>query len=153
ASALVLALVVGILGTSWGLVRAELARQDAVKAQKAEELRAEGERQAKDDTQAVLAFVESKGVAAARPLGVEGGLGPDGTRREAVESALPFVEKSFPNQPLVEARLRLTLGTSFSYLGDAKTAADQFEAARALFARQLGPDDPYTLWAMNDLAA
>jgi eukaryotic-like serine/threonine-protein kinase len=153
ASLLVLALVVGMLGTTWGLVHADKARQDAVNAQQAEELRAEGERQAKDEAQAVLAFVENRVFAAARPQGIDGGLGADVTLRKAVESAVQFVEKSFPNQPLIEARLRLTLGTSFSHLGDARTAAEQFETARLLFARHLGADHPSTLWAMNDLAA
>ncbi len=139
--------------------RAVRAEEDAVRAQKAEEVRAAAEQQARREAQArqaeinaVLTFVVNKVFAAARPIGVEGGLGHDVTLREAVESAVPYVEMSFRDQPLVEARLRLTLGVSFTYLGDAKRAAEQFEAARALFARHLGPDDSYTIWAMNDLA-
>jgi serine/threonine protein kinase/Tfp pilus assembly protein PilF len=44
ASLVLLALVAGIIGTSWGLVRADKAREDAVAAQLAEAKRAEGER-------------------------------------------------------------------------------------------------------------
>jgi hypothetical protein len=47
-----LALVAGIVGTSWGLVRAEQARAAADAAQRAEAARAEGERQAREEAQA-----------------------------------------------------------------------------------------------------
>jgi tetratricopeptide (TPR) repeat protein len=69
-----------------------------------------------------------------------------------MEAALPYVAKSFTDQPLIEARLRMTLGKSFWYLGDAKTALEQAEAARALYTRHLGPDHPDTLQSMHCLA-
>src|SRR5262249_169372 len=47
AALVVSALLVGVIGTTWGLVRAETARQDAVKAKQAESKRADGEREAK----------------------------------------------------------------------------------------------------------
>ena len=47
----------------------------------------------------------------------------------------------------------MTLGTSFSYLGDAKIAVEQFEAARALFTQHRGPDHPDTLMSMQNLAS
>jgi len=50
-SLLLLALVGGIIGTTWGLVCAEKARRDAVAAQLAEAERAEGERRARDEAQ------------------------------------------------------------------------------------------------------
>jgi tetratricopeptide (TPR) repeat protein len=50
-----LALVAGIIGTTWGLVRADKARRDAVAAQLAEANRAAGERRAKDEAQRTLA--------------------------------------------------------------------------------------------------
>jgi hypothetical protein len=61
----------------------------------------------------VLGFVEDKVFAAARPEGQEGGLGSDVTLSEALKSALPSVEKSFANQPTVQARIRNSLGKSF----------------------------------------
>jgi eukaryotic-like serine/threonine-protein kinase len=161
-----LALLGGIIGTTWGLLRAEHARR-------AEAERAEGERQAKQqafaaanaekaaketaearkaETQAVLKFVEDKVLAAARPKDQDGGLGRDVQLRAAIEAALPFVESSFKQQPLIEARLRLTLGTSFDYLGEAKRAAEQFQAARTLFSKHLGPDEPLTFQSMTGLA-
>jgi len=167
ASGLLLLLIAGIIGTTWGLVRAERARQ-------AEAERAEGERQAKQEalasaeaekkakqtaqareseTAAVLDFVESKVFAAARPEGQEGGLGHDVTLRRAVDAALPFVEKGFPTQPHIEARLRMTLGTSFLHLGEAAKAKEQFQKARTLRSQHLGPHHTDTLSSMNNLAA
>ena len=52
----------------------------------------------------------------------------------------------------IQARLRLSLGTSFLYLGKAQIAAEQFQAACALCAKHRGPDHPDTLASMNNLA-
>jgi serine/threonine protein kinase/tetratricopeptide (TPR) repeat protein len=112
--------------------------------------KAANEREA--ETKAVLEFVENRVFAAARPEGYPGGLGRDVTLRRAVEAALPFVAKGFTDQPLIEARLRRTLGTSFSYLGNPVAAAGQYQAARVLYARHRGPDDPDTLASMGNLA-
>ena len=166
-SLVMLALVGGIVGTTIGLVRAKRASQ-------AEAERAEGERQARQDalaaavaekeaketaeareaeTRAVLDFVEKEIFAAARPEGQGGGLGHDVTLRKAVEAALPFVGKSFTNQPLVEARVRYTLGISFKYLGEWSTAADQFQRARTILTRHLGPNHRAALMSMDELAS
>ena len=142
-SLLLLALVIGLLGTTWGLLRAEQARQS-------EAQRAEGERRANQqaqaaqeaermretaqtrdaETRAVLDFVENNVFAAARPADQDGGLGHDVTLRQAIQTALPLVARSFTDQPLIEARLRMTLAMSFSYLGEVQAAAEQDEIAR-----------------------
>ena len=41
----------------------------------------------------------------------------------------------------------MTLGTSFWYLGDAATAEQQYQIARARYTARLGPDHPDTLGA------
>ena len=96
-------------------------------------IRTKGERDrgARPETQAVLDFVQNKVFAAAGPKGKEGGLGREVTLRGAVEAALPFVENSFANEPLIEARLRMTLGRSFSVSRGAQERAEQFQKARA----------------------
>ncbi len=114
-----------------------------------------GEKTANEEaavTRASLGFVEDKVFAAARPRGPKGGLGAGVTIRRAVEAALPFVEQSFQQQPLIEARLRMTLGISFWHLGEDKIAAAQFQAARRIYAAHRGADHPDTLWSMRDLA-
>jgi hypothetical protein len=69
----------------------------------------------------VLDFVENKVFAAARPKDQAGGQGYDVKLADAVKAALPFVDKSFPNEPLIEARLRLTMAASFRDLGEPGT--------------------------------
>jgi serine/threonine protein kinase len=177
---LFLLLIAGIIGTSWGMVRTERALREALQARAAEAEQRElaevnerkaqaneqkalaaaaAEKQAKEtavareaETQAVLEFVENKVFAAALPEELEGGLGRDVTLRRAVEAALPFVDQGFQKQPLIEARLRNSLGFSFWRLGDAKTAADQFQKARTIYASQLGADHPDTLRSLHLLA-
>ena len=74
------------------------------------------------------------------------------TLRKALEATLPQVETSFQSQPLVEASVRMTLGDSFLYLGDAATAKQQYQIARARFTDRLGADHHDTLMSMNNLA-
>jgi serine/threonine protein kinase len=143
------------------------AKDDAVRAAAAEKnakndavVAANAAKQARNEalvreaeTKAVLGFVESRVFAAARPQGQEGGLGRDVTMRKAIGAALKYVNQGFSAQPLIEARLRLTLAKSFFYLGDAKTSTEQEEAALAIYTRLRGPDDPDTLLAMNALGS
>ncbi len=166
ASIVLLVLCAGIVGTGWGLVRAERAlqreaqRADGERQAKKEALAAtEAERKAKEtavareaETQAVLDFVENKVFAAARPEGQDGGLGQDVMLRRAIEAALPFVDQGLTNQPLTEARLRMTVGWSFWCLGDAKIAVEQFQAARLLYTQHRGTNHPDTLKSMYNLA-
>jgi tetratricopeptide (TPR) repeat protein len=174
AAAMTALLLAGTAVSTWQAVRATRAETAATAAATAEGkakgeavIAAVAERQAKEDavareaeakareaeTKAVLAFVENRIIAAARPGRQEGGLGREVTLRKAIEAALPSVVQSFPNQPLIEARLRQTLGKSFYYLNDPKTALEQAVAARALYSRHRGPDDPDTLTSMNLQAA
>jgi len=160
AAALVaVALLTGTAVSSWEALRATFAEKkalgaaDAEKKAKEDALSREAEAKAREaETKAVLGFVEDRIIAAARPEGDTGGLGRDVTLRKAIESALPSVHESFPNAPLIEARLRGTLARSFYLLGDARTAVEQETAAQALLVQYRGPDDPDTLRSMNNLA-
>ena len=166
AAIVAVALVVGAAVATWQAVRARTAETAALNALKEKEhARADEARQRiiaasneqtalarEAETKAALDFVENKVFAAARPEGVDGGLGYSVSLRKAVEAALPFVASSFKNQPLIEARLRMTLGKSFEDLGEAKIASQQFEAARAIYTKHRGPEHPDTLAAMHGLA-
>jgi tetratricopeptide (TPR) repeat protein len=141
------------------MFRAEAARDDAEAARQAEAERAKGEQQAKQEaldrqaeTQAVLDFVENKVFAAARPKDQEGGLGYDVKLADAVKAALPFIDKSFVDKPLIEGRLRMTIGRSFLFLGDPKTAMEQYKSAREIFTEHRGRDHRDTLKSMIGLA-
>jgi tetratricopeptide (TPR) repeat protein len=112
-------------------------------------------RQAERDrvTAATVKFLEERVFAAARPEGKDGGLGRDVTLRDALTASLPALATDFADQPLVEARLRMTLGTSFLCLGEPDTAAAQFESARRPHTDHRGLDHPDTLACTDKLAA
>jgi serine/threonine protein kinase/tetratricopeptide (TPR) repeat protein len=152
AAAMVAALLVGAAVAVWQAVEATRAKRDALAAAGAEKEAKELAQVREAETRAVLEFVERRVLAAARPEGQEGGLGREATLEQAVKAVLPFVERSFKEQPLIEARLRMTLGQSFWYLGEAGRAAEQCRTARALYSRNLGPYHPDTLRSMHDLA-
>ncbi|MFO0892488.1 MAG: tetratricopeptide repeat protein [Isosphaeraceae bacterium] len=148
------ALLLGTAVATWQAVRARRAEKAALDAGNAALASAASEKAAKEtaqareaETRAVLDFVEGRVFAAARPEGQEGGLGYDVKLADAVRAALPFVESGFKDQPLVEARLRMTMGLSFRYLGEYETAMGQYERACALLEEHLGPGHPDTLRA------
>ncbi|MBX9622306.1 MAG: serine/threonine-protein kinase [Gemmataceae bacterium] len=125
--------------------------QVEVERTKADAARVEAEGKAAE-ANAVVSFFADTVFAAARPKGQDGGLGRDVTLRDAITAALPALATGFKDQPLVEARLRWTLGGTFGYLGQPAEAVEQCERARALFTRHRGPDHPGTLTSMNNLA-
>jgi serine/threonine protein kinase/Flp pilus assembly protein TadD len=127
-----------------------LVAESAERDRAEEKTRLAEEREA--ETRAVLDFVEKRIFAAARPKGYEGGLGRTVALRQAVEAAFPFVENGFRNQPLIEARLRMTLGSAFLDLGDPQTAATQCERAVSIFTEQQGRQHRDTLSSMTGLA-
>lgn len=140
-------------------VEAVAARQAEAEQRRAAEVarhaEAEQKREAvtkRDEANAVIKFLEEKVFAAAGPKGQAGGLGKDVTLRTAIAASLPALATGFAAQPVVEARLRLTLGATFHYLGDAKAATGQFEQVRAICSDRLGPDHPDALWVMHNLA-
>jgi serine/threonine protein kinase len=167
------ALVAGAALATWQAVRATRAEDQALQAAKAARTSAEAEKKAKDEavaagraekkakeealareseTRSVLDFVQTCILAAPRPKGFTGGLGKSVTLREALQSSLRFLKSAFPNQPLIEARLRLSIGESFWHLKDLPTAIEQEEAARALYTRYAGPENFRTLSSMAVLA-
>jgi eukaryotic-like serine/threonine-protein kinase len=180
AAAIALLLVAGVAVSAWQAVRATRAEQaeaeraegerraklDAqaneklagdrlvqVEAERNKANAAKIEAQAKEaEANAVVKFFEEQVFAAARPKWQDGGLGAGVTLRDAVVASLPALRQGFAAQPLVEARLRLTLSITFYYLAEHELARDQEERARALFTRHRGPDHPDTLRSMNNLA-
>src|SRR5262249_31471953 len=153
AAAVAAALLAGTAVATWQAVRATRAEAAAHTAAAAE-TRAKVDAEAREaETKAVLQFVEKHVItAAARPARQARGLSFAVTLHETLKAALPFVATSFRNEPLIEARMPLLLGAASASLGESGTAAEQFEAARALYARHRGPDHPDTLACMINLA-
>lgn len=165
-AAVLLALLAGVAGTTWGMVSAQKARaeesilrriaeQNESKAKAAVVAEQEATATARDseaETKAVLEFVESKVFASARPKGQEGGLGPEVTLRKAIDASVPFVENSFLEKPLIEAQLRMTLGRSYSLMGEWNKAAEQYQKARMIYTKQYGPNHLLTVKSISNLA-
>jgi eukaryotic-like serine/threonine-protein kinase len=152
ASLLVLVLVAGIAFALWHNRQLDRKNRELLAANEAERRAKQDAQRREAETKAVLDFVENKILAAARPEGQAGGLGREVTLRRALEAALSFVDQSFPDQPLIEARLRNTLAVSFANLGEANIATDQVETARTIYLKHLGPDHPSTLASTLNLA-
>jgi serine/threonine protein kinase/tetratricopeptide (TPR) repeat protein len=145
------ALSAGTAVAVWQAVVATQAKQVALDSAAAEK-KAKIEVEAKEaEARAVISFLEDRVLAAARPEGEYGGLGHDVSLRRAIEAAAPFVQEGFKDQPLIEARLRMSLGHSFSSLGEPKKGGDQFAAAREIYAKLLGPDHETTLLSASAL--
>jgi eukaryotic-like serine/threonine-protein kinase len=151
ASLLVLALVAGIAFALWHNWQLDRKNRQLLAANEAERRAKQDAQKREVETKAVLAFVENKILSAARPEGQAGGLGHDVTLRSAIEAALSSVDKSFPDQPLIEARLRMTLAVTFANLGDLKRLTDQTQRAHTILSKLLGPDHPDTLVSTHAL--
>jgi serine/threonine protein kinase len=143
ALAVTVVLLLGLAGTTAGLLHANAARRN----EEVHRRRAEAKER---EAAAALRFLEERVFAAARPRGQVGGLGSDVTLRDAIVASLPALA-DWTDQPGAEARLRLALGETFLYLGDARAVA-QNERARELYEQERGPDHPDTLLAMHSLA-
>ncbi len=108
-------------------------------------------RSSEAEAQAVLEFFQNRILAAARPKGRTGGLGPEATIRAAVDAAEPQIAKEFAGQPLAEAAIRSALGKTYAYLGEHARAARQYERSVALRRERLPPGHPDLLVALRNL--
>jgi serine/threonine protein kinase/tetratricopeptide (TPR) repeat protein len=133
--------------------QARSERDHALKAETQARAEADNAQRSATESKAVRTFLENDLLAAARPAGQEGGLGPNATIRQAVDAARPRISQAFKDQPVIEAALRSTLGTTYYYLGDSASAIQELERAVALRHDQLGSEHPVTLQSRNDLAA
>jgi eukaryotic-like serine/threonine-protein kinase len=147
-----LLLVGGVVGTTWGLIRAQ-------RAWKAEAARAQGEKYANLQAQQRLAHIEKASEVLAS---VFRDLDPRSEDREGkplrailadrLTQAGDQIEVEGIGDPVVTADLQQRLGLSLLRLGRAKAAIPLFEKARATRAIELGPNHPSTLTSMSGLA-
>jgi len=144
-TAIITVLLIGIVGTTWGLFQA--ATKEKAEAEQRKKAEAK-----ETETQAVLDFVENKVFAAARPEGQEQGLGRNVKMRDALEKALTDIADNFKSSPVIEARIRKTLGQSFWFLGDFPIATRELHRSLELFELHNGPNDKNTLLAMLAIA-
>lgn len=163
AALLLLALLLGICGTTWGLLRAhterdakEIARIDAEKRRE----EADQQRQRADQHAAITTAVndflcndllrQSDSVAQAGRGFAED---PNLTVKTALQRASDRIGDRFNHDPMVEAAVRLAIGDAFIGVGEAKQAIAHLERTAALRQSKLGVDDADTLLARFHLAS
>ncbi|HQR06863.1 MAG TPA: serine/threonine-protein kinase [Gemmatales bacterium] len=202
ASLVLLALLTGIAGTTFGLIRAEQQRHIAEQAAEAErtakldavvkqteaetqQRRAEsseklaGERlnqveaekkKAEEEKRIAVAvkdFLQLKLLGQAdvteqaNSLINAGGMAEEAKKdptirellnRAAVELAPQKIETNFPNQPLLQAEILLTVGNTFRGIGAYDRSISFLQRSVALYKKQLGLEHPETLGSMYCLA-
>jgi eukaryotic-like serine/threonine-protein kinase len=166
AGLVLLALVVGVAGTTLGLLEARL------QARRARQQEALAVAEAKAKEQARAAEAEQRGQAEKR-LGqvtkmndILGSIFKDLDPMNAAKESKPLsavlgerldrataeIEGEATGDPLAVARMQTTLGTSQVGLGYPDRAIALFSRARTTFTAELGPDNPETLGSMNNLA-
>ncbi len=159
AGLLLLALLAGIAGTTWGMMRAERARQNAVLAQRAEAERADGERRAKEEGQKRLAQIERGTEILASAFR---DLNPEAADKEGVSlrallsrwmsDAAQQLEGETVGDPLLVARLQHVLGISLRELGYLEHAERVLVKACQTRERLLGADNLDTVATKHHLA-
>jgi serine/threonine protein kinase/tetratricopeptide (TPR) repeat protein len=78
--------------------------------------------------------------------------GRDVTVKEMLDETAKTLGERFQKQPLVEARLRSTVGRTYYELGEYGSAAEHLERAVGIRRETLGEEDLGTLATMDDLA-
>jgi hypothetical protein len=152
ASAIFLLLAGGVVGTTWGLIRADRARA-------AEADRADGERRASAQARRRLRQIEKGGEILES---VFTDLDPRAEDKEGkplrailgdrLTQAAEQLEGEAVGDPLLVADLQYRLGLSLLHLGMPKRAIPLFEKARATRTSKLGADHRDTLTSMSALA-
>jgi serine/threonine protein kinase len=166
-------LLAGIIGTTWGLIEANRAREAEKRradrereaklleqqAKEKAEVSAAAEKKANETAQRRLAQIE-KGVelfaemlSGINPLAEEQGGDPlyVQLRQRAAKAADELIAESVAD-PLAVARLQTILGNTLRELGDLSKSVVVLERARATRERELGADHPDTLTTLNNLA-
>ena len=114
----------------------------------AKQAKTEAERSAKI-AQAVNVFLNKDLLASIKP---EKAQGREITVKEVLDAASEKIEGKFKDEPLIEASIRDTLGSTYLSLGKYEAAEPHLERTRDIAREQLGEEHPTTLESMNKLA-
>ena len=134
-AAVFMILLLGVIGTSVGMARALTSEKQEIRQRKIVE--------------EVIAFLNRDLFAAADPTIKSR---RDVTVREVLDAASESIEGTFPNEPLVAASIRMTLGTIYQHLGAPQLAEPHLARAFELRHAALGDEHPDTISAMSNLA-
>jgi pentatricopeptide repeat protein len=157
AGLVMLALVLGMIGTGWGLVRARRERDRAIRAGDAERAAREHEEKQRKYAEAIAAFVRDDFLALTSVEGQYrfgeggGGLSKDTTLRQLLDRAADKLGRRTDLDPQTEAELNWIIGVNYRAMGEAKLGIPYLERCVALRLQVVGRDDPSTLDAQNSL--
>jgi serine/threonine protein kinase/Tfp pilus assembly protein PilF len=146
--------LMGLAGTSFGMIEARRSEQAAVaereRAVQAEQAAVEQKTEAQREAAKALAAIEfvQRMIAAASP---DSATAPDLRVREVLEVAEGTLETEFAQQPEVQAALRNTIGRTYLTLGLADKAEPMIRRALADRERLLGADHASVAESRNDL--
>jgi tetratricopeptide (TPR) repeat protein len=138
------ALVLGIVGTSAGLVKAQQGRREAVAARQAELEQRKLAESRLGESQATVKFLNDM-LGAADPLSQ----GKDVTVRSVLDRASADLGGKFKDQPLVAARLHGTIGATYVGLGELRAGDPHMREALSLYQRELGAENQETCRVAN----
>jgi tetratricopeptide (TPR) repeat protein len=141
----VLALAGGVIGTSWGLLRALDAEQIARTAQIAADTEKDKAIAAEADTRAFSDFLLFQVLAVARLKGQAQNVPTRVTIAEAIAESEQRIDELFKDKPTAEADLRHALGQTWRNMGKYAAAEKHFRRAWELRRQHLGEDAPRTL--------
>jgi type II secretory pathway component PulM len=166
ASLILLALVVGVIGTTWGFVQAT-AERDAKEAALQAERRAKAETDTRrQEAEAARQQAQSRLTQIEKSNDIITSIFTDLDIRKIKQGTEPLeavlaerlvkvagqLEGEAVGDPLMVAQLQNRLGRSLLSLGHPQAAIGLFEKARATRASHLGADHPDTLTSMANLA-
>jgi non-specific serine/threonine protein kinase/serine/threonine-protein kinase len=140
ATCTVLALVVGIIGTSWGMVQANEQRALAFDAQDAAEREADNARTISGFLKNMLTSVDPA-IAQGREV----------TVRDLLDDLVARLDDEFTASPETEAEIRSTIGMTYRNLGRFREAEPHLIRALELRRSALGDEDRATLESMTQI--
>jgi serine/threonine protein kinase/tetratricopeptide (TPR) repeat protein len=153
-AAFLVALSLGVIGSTWEAVRANFAHREARLA----ETLARNERDRAESEAAIAKAVNeflNKDVLAQASANNQATPNtrpdPDLKVRTALDRAAGKIGQKFQKQPLVEATIRHTIGQSYQQLGLYPLARPHFERELELRRSVLGKNHPETFAALSDL--
>lgn len=166
AALVLLALVGGMVGTTWGLVQAQKTRQAEIQQRRRAEANEEKAVAEKQIVQAVQTFLlrnllrqadATEQADTVRQLGMEFETKENPTikellQRAAAELTPAKIEARFPGQKEVQAAILLTVGDTYRAIGDYGQAVAFLSRASDVYRDVLGAQDPTTLNTLNKLA-
>jgi len=142
------ALVLGVVGTTMGLVSAKRQQRVAIAARQGEEEQKKLAQQRLAESEATVKFLDDM-LAAADPSAQ----GKDVTVRSVLDRAAKDLAGRYNDQPLVGARLHGTLAKTYLGLGEYNPAEEQARETLAVLRRVQGVEHVETCQAVNSLAA